>query len=107
MLKKHETRFCQHADAATDLVAASAAGTKGQRGVGDLLVFVASEMTRVCRWKRTQVSKLLEKDRQRHQSCHLIYKKWRNRYDVRGGRLRDYGGGAPARTSAATQSECP
>ena len=63
--------------------------------------------TRVRRWKRTQVSKLLEKDGQRHQSCHLIYKKWRNRYDVRGGRLRDYGGGAPARTSAATHSECP
>ena len=89
------------------LAAASAAVAEGQRRSGDLLVFVASEMTRVRRWKRTQVSKLLEKDGQRHQSCHLIYKKWRNRYDVRGGRLRDYGGGAPARTSAATQSECP
>ncbi len=64
-------------------------------------------MTRVRRWKRTKVTKLLEKDGQRHQSRHLIYKQWRNRYDMRGGELRDYGGGAPARTSAATQSECP
>ena len=102
-----ETRFDQYVDAATALAAASAAGAKGLGRVGDLFLFVASEMTRVRRWKRTQVSKLLEKDGQRHQSCHLIYKKWRNRYDVRGGRLRDYGGGAPARTSAATQSECP
>ena len=72
-----------------------------------MFLFVTSEMTRVCQWKRTKVTKLLEKDGQRHQSRHLIYKQWRNRYDVRGGRLRDYGEGAPARTSAATQSECP
>ena len=47
------------------LAAASAAVAEGQRRSGDLLVFVASEMTRVRRWKRTQVSKLLEKDGQR------------------------------------------
>jgi hypothetical protein len=56
-----------------------------------MFLFVASEMTRVRRWKRKQVSKLLEKDGQRHQSCHLIYKQSRNSYNVRGGRLRDYG----------------
>jgi hypothetical protein len=81
---------------------------EGQGGGGDLFLFVESEMMRVLRrWKRTQVSKLLDKDGQHHQSCHLIYKQQRNRYDVRGGSLRDYRGGAPARTSAATQSECP
>ena len=90
-------------DAAADLVVASAAGAQGQGGqesTCDSLVVSGMPM-------ETQVTKLHEKDGQRHQSCHLIYKQWRNRYDVRGGRLRDYGGGAPARTSAATQSECP
>ncbi len=74
-LNKQETRLNQHADAATALAAASAAVAEGQGGGGDLLLFVASKMTRVLRrWKRTQVSKLLDNDGQRHQSRHLIYK---------------------------------
>ena len=80
---------------------------QGRKGRGGRQVHVIRWSRVGCRWKRKEVTKLLEKNGQRHQSCHFIYKQWRNRYDVRGGRLRDYGGGAPARTSAATQSECP